>query len=89
MRKTNLRGSDLRSARIDGADLFSADLSGADLRDASLACTFLRRADLRGADLSTALGLVPSQIADAVGDLATRLPDNLPRPASWVTRSSG
>jgi uncharacterized protein YjbI with pentapeptide repeats len=86
LRRTNLHGSDLRYANIDGADLFSADLSGADLRDASLASTFLKRADLRGADLSTAHGLTPSQIVDALGDHETRLPEDLPRPASWTSR---
>ena len=87
LRKTNLRGSDLRYAKIDGADLFSADLSGADLREASLASTFLKRADLRGADLSTAQGLTSSQIVEALGDADTRLPENLPRPASWTARA--
>lgn len=86
LRKTNLRGSDLRYAKIDGADLFSADLSGADLRNASLAFTFLKRADLRGADLSTAQGLTPGQLVEAIGDQETRLPADLPRPASWSAR---
>ena len=88
LRKTNLRGSDLRYAKIDGADLFSADLSGADLRDASLASTFLRCADLCGADLSTAHGLTASQIVQAHGNDETRLPQNLPRPATWCARGS-
>ena len=88
LRKTNLHGSDLRYAKIDGADLFSADLSGADLRDASLALTFLKRADLCGADLSTAHGLTASQIVEALGDDQTRLPQDLPRPATWCTKAS-
>lgn len=86
LRNTNLRGSDLRFAKFDGADLFAADLSGADLRDASLTASFLKQADLRGANLSTAHGLTSDQIVDALGDLETRLPDNLPRPTSWVSR---
>jgi uncharacterized protein YjbI with pentapeptide repeats len=88
LRETNLHGSDLRHAKIDGADLFSADLSGADLRDASLAATFLKRANLCGADLSTAHGLTLSQIAEALGDRHTRLPEDLPRPASWTNGST-
>ena len=88
LRETDLHGSDLRHARIDGADLFSADLSGADLRDASLESTFLKRANLCGADLSTAHGLTHKQIAEAVGDGRTRLPENLPRPATWSNGSA-
>ena len=83
LRNTNMHGSDLRSAKFDGADLFAADLSSADLREASLTATFLKQTDLRGADLSTAHGLTPSQIVDALGDQTTRLPEDLPRPASW------
>jgi uncharacterized protein YjbI with pentapeptide repeats len=86
LRKTNLRGSDLRFARFDGADLFAADLSGADLRDASLTATFLKQTDLRGADLSTAHGLTSGQIVDALGDQTTRLPEDLPAPAAWISR---
>jgi uncharacterized protein YjbI with pentapeptide repeats len=88
LRETNLQGSNLRHAKIDGADLFSADLSGADLREASLDSTFLKRANLRGADLSTAHGLTQTQIAEAMGDCDTRLPENLPRPASWTNGSA-
>ena len=88
LRTTNLHESNLRFANMDGADLFSADLSGADLRDASLAATFLKRANLCGADLSTAHGLSSSQIAEAVGDQSTQLPDDLPRPAAWSAKGS-
>lgn len=88
LRETDLHGSDLRHARFDGADLFSADLSGADLRDANLTATFLKRANLCGADLSSAHGLTQSQIAEALGDRDTRLPEHLPRPASWTDRST-
>lgn len=88
LRKVNLHGCDLRFAKFDGADLFAADLSGADMRDASLAESFLKRANLRGADLSTAHGLTESQIVDALGDQETRLPENLPRPASWSSKGN-
>ncbi len=85
LRNANLRGSDLRHANIAGADLCRANLSGADLRDASLTSTFLKRTDVRGADLSTALGLTDAQISDALGDARTTLPGSLTRPASWAT----
>jgi uncharacterized protein YjbI with pentapeptide repeats len=84
LRKANFAGSNLRHAVLDGADLCRADLSGADLRDASLAGAFLKRADLRGADLSTARGLTVAQIAEAVGDTQTKLPDGIPFPAGWL-----
>jgi len=85
LRKTNLRDSDLRKANMNRADLFRANLAGADLREASLVSCFLKRADLSGADLSTARGLTDAQIADALGDEQTRLPDGLNRPAAWAT----
>jgi uncharacterized protein YjbI with pentapeptide repeats len=86
LRKANLRGSNLRYAKIDGADLFDANLSDADLRGASMNCCFLSHADLRGADLSTAQGLTYAQIMKAFGDDDTKLPSELPRPASWTAQ---
>jgi uncharacterized protein YjbI with pentapeptide repeats len=88
LRQANLRGANLRYARIDGADLFGADLSGADLRGASLRLCFLRCADLGGADLSTAQGLSYAQLMKALGDSDTRLPDDLPRPATWSAKGA-
>lgn len=79
-----LAGADLRGAELRGALLLAADLRGADLRGADLIGADLRDADLRGADLSTALFLTPSQVAAARGDVATRLPQRLGRPAHWV-----
>ncbi len=50
----DLRGRDLRYARLDGSDLPRAKLSGADLRYASLIETNLQHADLEIANLSYA-----------------------------------
>jgi len=71
-------------ARIDGADLFSADLSGADLARCSPACTFLPARPPGGPDLTPHWDRA-SQIAMRSVDLATRLPRQSSRPASWVT----
>ncbi len=80
----NLRGAHLRRARLIAADLRGADLRGADLIGADL-----RDADLRGADLSEALFVTQFQLNAARGDVATRLPPGLQRPASWTGRPSG
>lgn len=46
-----LRGRDLRYARLDGSDLHRADLTGADLRHANLARANIKGARLHKADL--------------------------------------
>ena len=46
-----LRGRDLRYARLDGSDLHRADLTGADLRHASLVRANISKTRLHGADL--------------------------------------
>lgn len=51
----NLRGRELRYARLDRSDLHQADLTGADLEHASLAGTDLRDAWLNCADLNELL----------------------------------
>jgi len=44
---------------------------------------------VKGVDLSLAIGLVQSQVDQAVGDEETRLPEGLTRPASWTSPSKG
>ncbi|GIJ12678.1 pentapeptide repeat-containing protein [Micromonospora andamanensis] len=78
LRRTGLRGANLRGALLVGADLRGADLARADLTGADL-----RGADVRGADLSDALFLHRSQVDAARGDLRTRLPGRITRPAHW------
>jgi uncharacterized protein YjbI with pentapeptide repeats len=79
----NLRGADLRGVDLRGAHVVAADLTDADLRLADLTGADLRDARLSGANLSTALFLTGSQLASAVGDGSTRLPEGLPRPRHW------
>ncbi len=78
-----LRGADLRGAGLRGTTLIAADLRGADLRDADLLGADLRDADLRGADLAGALFVTQPQLESARGDVSTRIPDDLDRPAHW------
>ncbi|MFF5219335.1 pentapeptide repeat-containing protein [Micromonospora sp. NPDC000442] len=78
LRRTTLRGANLRGALLVGADLRGVDLARADLTGADL-----RGADVRGADLSGTLFLHRSQVDAARGDLGTRLPGQISRPAHW------
>ncbi|ADI04171.1 pentapeptide repeat-containing protein [Streptomyces bingchenggensis BCW-1] len=78
-----LRGADLRGANLRGALLIAADLTGADLRSADLIGVDFRDADLTGADLTGAVFLTQAQLNAAKGDVTTRLPGTLSRPAHW------
>lgn len=65
--------ADLRGANLSGANLVGADLSGADLRGAKLIRAKLHRARLDAtvlfdADLTDADGLIPAQLATAIGE---------------------
>jgi hypothetical protein len=87
-RGADLMGRDLRRAGLSGATLrgaylIGADLRGVDLGTADLLGADLRAADLRGADLSRCLFLTQPQVEAARGDLSTRLPVVLDRPAHW------
>jgi uncharacterized protein YjbI with pentapeptide repeats len=85
----DLRRVDLRGANLRGAYLIGADLCGADLRRADLIGADLRGADLGGADLTGSLFLTQAQLDAARGDLDTKLPPALARPAHWqVSRSA-
>ncbi|WP_245161055.1 pentapeptide repeat-containing protein [Blastococcus sp. CT_GayMR16] len=79
LRRAGLTGASLRGAYLIGADLRGVDLGAADLLGADL-----RAADVRGADLSRCLFLTRPQVEAAHGDVSTRLPDVLERPAHWM-----
>lgn len=78
LRKTNLRGADLRGAFLIAADLRGTNLCGADLIGADL-----RDADLRGSNLTDSMFITQSQINAAKGDSNTKLPISLVRPINW------
>ena len=79
----DLRGADLRGACLRGAHLIAADLGGADLRAADFIGADLRDARLGGADLTGSIFLTQPQLNAARGNLATKLPTALTRPAHW------
>lgn len=80
----DLRDTDLGGANLRGASLIGADLGGADLRGADFTGADTRGADLRGADLTGSIFLAQSQLDAAKGDLHTKLPPSLTRPAHWL-----
>ncbi|WP_282610546.1 pentapeptide repeat-containing protein [Pelagibius sp. Alg239-R121] len=84
LRGTNLRAINLSSASVEGADFRRADLWYADLRKSSLRGSDFRRAnlqfarfagaDLSASDLTDAKQLAQSELEEACGDAATKLP---------------
>jgi uncharacterized protein YjbI with pentapeptide repeats len=68
---------------LRGTYFIGADLKGADLRLADVIGADFRGADLSGADLTGSIFLTQSQLDAAKGDLDTKLPPSLVRPAHW------
>ena len=97
--KANLVDANLHKAKLEEAHLVGANLAGANLREANLeranlGWANLLEANLKEADLSGAFlqeitkeRLTQTQIDEAVGNDATKLPDHLQRPPHW--RRSG
>jgi hypothetical protein len=85
----DLRRAGLRAASLRGAYLIATDLRGVDLGTADLLGADLRAADVRGTDLSRCLFLTQPQVTAARGDMSTRLPVALGRPAHWRRESRG
>ncbi len=78
----NLERADLSGAKLSVADLMRANLRGANLQGADLWMsdmkdTILDGTDLRGANLAEVTGLKANQLAQAVVDTKTQLPDTL------------
>jgi Pentapeptide repeats (8 copies) len=69
----------LRGAHLEGAFLEFAFLEGAHLEGADLQGAHFEGAHLEGANLSNAIGLTQDQLAKAITDEKTRLPDDLSR----------
>lgn len=74
VRRTNLAGTNLRFANLSGADAAGAVFRGADFEGARL-----DGAVLRGADLTDARNLTIAQLAAAIVDETTLLPDYIDR----------
>jgi uncharacterized protein YjbI with pentapeptide repeats len=82
--RLNVRGAFLRRTDLTGADLEQANLAHADfsnavLRDANFKDAVLEGTVLKGADLTGARNLTLSQLAKAIIDENTRLPDQISR----------
>lgn len=73
----NLQNADLRGVDFTGANLSGANLKGARLDNANLENSNLNKTNLSGTSLTTVKGLTAEQIAIALTDNATQLPDNL------------
>ncbi len=82
-------GADLRAANLRGAHLIATNLTDADLRLADLTGADTRAAILAGADLTGAIFVTQAQIDAARGDLGTRLPASVRRPAHWLSAVPG
>ncbi|MEV6552295.1 pentapeptide repeat-containing protein [Streptomyces sp. NPDC051597] len=74
-----LRDSCLTGAWLEGAHLERAVVRGTDLRGATMKGVCFAGTRLVDADLSTAVGLTAPQLAEAVLDSATKLPDAVAR----------
>jgi hypothetical protein len=81
----SLQGANLREANLAGANLHEVNLERANLGWANLLEANLKEADLSGAFLQeiTKERLTQTQIDEAVGNDATKLPDHLQRPPHW------
>ncbi len=80
--RVNLQGADLTSAslqdaNLSGADLQKAKLSSANLSGANLSGANLRGVDLRGTDLRGVKNITVKQLAPAIIDMRTRLPEGI------------
>ena len=91
---TDLSASDLRQAQFShancygckftGAKLKDADFTGVeDLSDADFDGANLEGTKFQGVDLSKSLGLKTEQLALAIGDRETKLPDGVTPPPGW------
>jgi mannose-6-phosphate isomerase-like protein (cupin superfamily) len=80
-----LTGASLTLANLRAADLRGADLSDANLLGARLLGVDLVGANVRGANLFTAEDLTREQLEETLGDERTVLPDDIERPAHWVS----
>lgn len=67
------------------ADRITVDFEYSDLRDAQVDGVIFERANLRAANLSTAVGLSYAQIEHAFGNRETKLPADVRRPPHWDT----
>lgn len=81
--ETNLHKANLMGVNLQRATLYEANLSEANLVGANFYEANFYDVKLEGAILTGAKNLEPQQIVMALGDRATRLPDDLEAPIHW------
>lgn len=74
---TFIRRTDLSDANLEGADFRGADCAFVNFRGANMRDARLDGTNLRGADFTGARNLTRAQIAKAIVDEQTILPDDL------------
>ncbi len=77
LKEVDLSGANLQGTDLSGADLQKAKLSSANLTGANLSGADLRSVDLRGADLREVKNITMKQLAQAIVDRRTRLPEGI------------
>jgi uncharacterized protein YjbI with pentapeptide repeats len=85
----DLKRTDLEGTKLQRADLQGADLQGANLQTAKLQGANLIEAKLHAANLHAVENLTQEQIDAAYGNVGTKLPDHLQRPAHWSEGDEG
>jgi len=84
LRCVDLSGAVLSGACFRQADLRYANLRGADLRGADLSDARMERADIRDAQLASAIGLTQRHLHFSEGNEKTVIPEGLERPLHWA-----
>ena len=74
---TFIRRTDWSNANLEGADFSRADCAYADFRGANFKDAILDNTNLRGANLEGAINLTREQLAKAIADKTTILPEYL------------
>lgn len=87
-RNTVYAGKSFQHQRIEGKDfsgclLIACDLEAAILHDCCFIGADLRDANIKNADLSTALYLTQQQVNSAIGNQNTKLPKGFLHPSHW------
>ena len=83
LREADLVGANLMGTNLQMAILDQANLCGANLMGANLSATNMSDVKLEGAILTGVKNLQPHQITLALGDVTTRLPDDVELPTHW------
>ncbi len=86
--RTEYLGQDFKRANLDKRDfsmslMIAANLEGCSLKKTNFLGTDMRDANLKNTDLSESIFLTQMQINSTKGNLNTKIPSYLSRPATW------